>query len=368
MRQCLSLTLLLLLVTGCGSGSNQAQFAPIQPDPPTATPIIIAMETTPTSVVSEWVAITPYIHETNRFSINRPDSWWSVDQPDGVLFVEPGDEAGYSIFFNDVGRVYNQDELRQYMLTFLVENLVSDPKGFSLIAEERHDDGSLTLQFKSNDPTLGAAINEMRVVQFDTIVYLLLLSASETQWDVSQEKLTELVNSFSPVDTTPSVTPTPEPPAWVLVGPLDAKFGFMYPDNWTIEGQDKTAVSVAMPDTEIRFSATHYDWSRNDPQAAENAALLYINTLKESYPSLQHQPLERYPLFTTDGVTLDFVYETEDNTIINGAVITALNDDQIYQITFTAPLTEYGGSLAWFNPMYKSFKILDTSGIIILEE
>jgi hypothetical protein len=41
-----------------------------------------------------------------------------------------------------------------------------------------------------------------------------------------------------------------------------------------------------------------------------------------------------------------------------GSVITAASEGQMYRIVFLAPAEYYQGALEWFNPMYKSFRIL----------
>jgi len=362
------LALLLLILTACNDSTAPKAVAVAQPVPLT-TPSETIQPAEPTSVVSDYVAINQYIHETNRFAINYPDNWWSVDQPDGVLFVEPSDQAGYSVFFSDVGRVYNQKELRQYMLTFLIDNLIDNPDNFSLIDEWREADGSLVLQFRSqDDPSTGDMVNELQAYQHDTIVYLLLMSINEAQWAISEAKVAGLLASFIALETKPLATPTLEAPVWELIGPLSAEFGFMSPSDWQILHQETDLVSVAMPETEIIFTANNYFWSPNDPQAAENAIALYLNELETEFTEIQHQPLTEFPLYNLTGATIDFTYKTQAGEHMAGSIITALSGDKIYQIVFTAPALEYENSLYWFNPMYKSFKTLSTEGLIILDE
>lgn len=338
--------------------------APAQPDPPTATRIPNAE---PTSIVPDGIRVQQYVHPSNRFSINRPDNWLTVDRPDGVLFLEPGDEGGYSVFFADVGQPYKPSQLRDYLLVFLVKNLVSDPDNFTLLSENQLTDGTVLIQFKSDDTQLGQAINELRAYQEDTIIYLLLISTSEVQWPLSQQKLQPLINSFLPLDTAPEVTPTPPPPVWDVIGPNSIRLAFTYPSDWEVLAQSEKSVMVRMPDTEIVFSASHFSWSPTDPTAAESAVRLYLQALQDSYGEVKHQPMTEHPLADLSGVTLDFVYADSDKQLMQGSIIAAAQNGTVYQIVFTAPAKYYESSLNWFNPMYKSLRILPADELIIPE-
>jgi hypothetical protein len=47
-----------------------------------------------------------------------------------------------------------------------------------------------------------------------------------------------------------------------------------------------------------------------------------------------------------------------------GSVITAAQEDHLYQIVFTAPAEYYAWALQWFNPMYQSFKMLSPEELL----
>jgi hypothetical protein len=352
------------------TSANPAVATPIRPDP-TPTPTANAWPAhtpTPTSVVSDLVAIRGYTHPTHRFRINYPENWQINDRPDGVVFIEPGDRAGYSVFFSDVGQVYSTPELNQYLVTFVVENFVDEESSFTAISQEDQPDGSVKAQFTAPDPNLGQTINEVRVLQVETIVFVVLISATEEQWEISQNKLQDLADTLAPLDTTPMVVPTPtqEPPEWVLIGPTSHRFGFLYPSDWEIVRQTENAITVAMPDTDVIFEASTSAWpvADDEAKAAEKAAQAYLTSLSEKFKTVQNQPVSEFPLHSLTGATIDFLYTTEEDVQIAGSVITAASEGQMYRVVFTAPAEFYQAALQWFNPMYKSFKILPADEII----
>ena len=350
---------------------NQPVPTSIRPDltsTPTAAAALPAHTPTPTSVVSDLVAISNYTHATHRFSINYPENWQLSERPDGVLLIEPGDHAGYSVFFNDVGQTYSQQELNQYLVAFVAENFVDEKSDFSVISQEDQADGSVKAQFSTLDPNLGQTINEVRVLQVDTIVFVLFISATQEQWEISQSKLQALADTLTPLDTTPATEtpPTVEPPVWVLIGPTSNQFGFFYPSDWEILEQGENVVSVAMPDSEMIFEASVFAWpgAADDPKAAEKAARAYLTDISKKYKAVEDLAPTEFPLDTVTGATIDFLYTTEKDVAMAGSVITAAHDDQMYRVVFTAPAEFYGAALQWFNPMYQSFKILPADEMI----
>jgi hypothetical protein len=363
---CLLCPLIFIYVLpACQNVAPTGQSVPlaIQPDP-TSTPTQAAPEHTPTpiSVVSDLIATSTYTHTTSRFSIDYPENWQFSEQPDGTIFVEPGDRGGYSVFFNDVGEVYSKLELNQFLVTFVVENFVEEGSGFEAISQEAQADGSIEAQFVTLDPRLGRTINAVRVLQEDTIVFVLLISVTEEQWAVSQNKLQALADTLTPLDTTPlaEAPPTEEPPVWLLIGPISNQFAFFYPSDWAILRQDENTVVVTMPDTEIVFEASTFDWSGadNDLETTEKAAQAYLTNLSKKYKEIENLPANEFPLDTATGATIDFLYTTAEDQTMAGSVIMAASEGQMYRVVFTAPAEFYQAALEWFNPMYKSFKIL----------
>lgn len=363
------LTFLIVLgLSGCSSTSRSG-FTPIRPDP-TFTPAGLAGETsiTPTSVVPEQVAVSTYAQPDNRFKIDYPANWQIVERPDGVVFVDPGDQAGYSVVFSDVGQHYSEEELNQYLVTFVAKNFLDEESGFSAISQETQADGSVVAQFSSLDPNLGPAINEIRVRQQDSLVFVVLISATEEQWQISKSRLQELADTFTPLDTGPIVPATPtEEPIWLLIGSTTNQFGFLYPSNWIIYEQDEDTVKVGMEEYEVTFegSVTNWENTSGDSQAiAEKTVQAYVDELSKRYEDVQSRPAIEFPLGQVSGATIDFLYTTSEGTAMAGSIIAAANEGRIYRTVFTAPAQLYEGALEWFNPMHKSFKILPEEEMI----
>lgn len=131
----LSLSIFFLInlpLAGCGAGStaNRDSFRPIRPDP-TSTPSGVGANSAPTPVVSTQVAINSYVHPSGRFSLNYPANWQYLEQPQGVILVEPGDQAGYSVMFQDVGEKFSSEELSRYLVTYVAENFAGEDAQFT---------------------------------------------------------------------------------------------------------------------------------------------------------------------------------------------------------------------------------------------
>jgi hypothetical protein len=358
----------LTILTGCGAPStNQPARTSIRPDPTsTATPVSASSGPPPTAtpLISDQVLLNLYTHSSERFSISYPANWRYFEQPNGVVILEPGDQAGYSVIFSDAGETYSDEELNQYLVTFVAQNFVEEGSGFSARSQERQANGTVVAQFATVDPNLGPMINEVRVWQQDTIVMTVLLSVSEDQWENSQAGLYGVVDTLVLLDSSPlaQVTPTKEPPIWDLIGSTNQAFGFFIPSDWHVVEQDEEHVRVKMPDLDVTFEGSVFDWpgaKDNPTTAAEEAALAYLKNLSQEHEQVLNQPLTEFPLDETTGATIDFLYITKEGAQFKGSIITAASEGKIYQIVFSSPAAIYEQALEWFNPMYKSFKILE---------
>lgn len=366
---------ILTILAGC-SGSpprDRSNFAPIKPDP-TATAISLSGTTgpggKPTSVVSDLVNTSAYTHPTNRFSIDYPENWQVFDRPHGVLFIEPGSHAAYSVIFSEAGESYSEKELNQFLVTFVAKNFVDDATDFSVISQETRADDSVVAQFSSVDPNLGQTVNEARVWQRDKILFVVVVSATEEQWQISRQKLQRLADTLTILDTGPVVQPTPTEKAvtWNLIGPTSNQFAFLTPSDWQILHQTENQVTVKMADYDITFEGAVSDWPEIKPEdpvtAAEKAVLAYLETISEEPDQIEHTDPAEFPLDELSGATVDFLYTTPEGKDMAGSLITAVSEGQLYRITFMAPAEMYEGALQWFNPMYKSFTILPAEELI----
>lgn len=363
---------LLVAVNGCGGpAGGQPGFTPIRPDPTsTSTLAAAAASPTSTSVVPAQVAINTFTHPTNRFTIDYPESWQQFEQSNGVIFIEPGDQAGYSVVFHDAGEQFSNQELGQYLVTYVVQNFVDESSEFSPIDQETQADGSIIARFTTVDPNLGPMVNEVRVQQQDTIVLTVLINATEEQWQLSRQKLQDLAETATLLDSSPIVqaTPTGEPPSWILIGSTNNQFGFLYPSDWKILRQNEEVVAVAMPDMAVQFegSVATLPTAADDPiGAAKSAALAFIEDLSKENQEIQRLPPAEFLLDTLTGVTIDFLYTTEEGTEMAGSIIAAASEEKLYRVVFTAPAEIYEFTLQWFNPMYKSFKILPAEELLV---
>jgi hypothetical protein len=339
----------------------------IRPDPTSTTTLVSVPNgppPTPTPLIADQVPLNLYTHPSQRFSISYPANWRYFEQPDGVVVLEPGDQAGYSVIFSDAGETYSAEELNQYLVTFVAQNFVQAGSEFSAISQEQQADRTIVARFTTVDPNLGSMVNEVRVWQQDTIIVTVLMSVSEAQWQNSQARLYGVVDTLVLLDSSPlaQVTPTREPPTWNVIGSTNQAFGFFIPSDWDVVEQDEQHVRVKMPDLEVTFEGRVFDWpgaTDNPTAAAEEAALAYLEKLSQEQAQVLNQPLAEFPLDETTGATIDFLYITREGAQFKGSIITAASEGKIYQIVFSSPAAIYEQALEWFNPMYKSFKILE---------
>ncbi len=353
---------LLIFISACGRGVAEqptpllpTNTTTLTPTPPTPTP-------TATLLISELISTFPYTHTSNIFRIDYPENWQIFEQPAGAIFLEPNKQAGYSLFFSDVGETYSQAELNLYLSAFISQNFDTEAKNFKVIERPQPNDEVVT-QILASDPLLGEAINEIRVFQIDTIVFIMLVTLPETQWESSADAVQSLIGTFAPIDTEPVVTKnelSKEEPIWVIAGPTSNKFGFLSPSDWQLLHQGENDIIIGMPDTDIRFEASVMELnSRGSNEAiAETAAQTYIDQLSSTYEDLDSLPASPFPLGGADGVTVDFLYTNEENQQIAGSIITAVEDGYLYQVILISPAEFYTASLEWFNPMLQDFRIL----------
>jgi hypothetical protein len=313
-------------------------------------------------VLADLRTLNTFTHQSRRFQIDYPVNWQLFERPDGVIFLEPGHRAGYSLFFADTGEVYGAEALDQYLVTFVAQNFAKPDSAFKAISQSRLADGAAVAQFSAQDPILGQAINEIRVSQVETIVFVALISASQAQWPVSEASLQALVDTFTPLQTKPAAAgpATAEAPVWELVGPAGNTFAFFAPSNWERLFRDESAVEVGQPDNELHFRAESSAWTDLNPApaAAEAAALAYLAELTARYEALEHSPPGDFPLGTVTGKTVDFLYQVDDKQMA-GSIIAAAHKENLYLVVFTAPAELYEAALQWYNPMVQSFTFLE---------
>lgn len=362
--------LALIGLTGCGSAAANERpiFTPIKPDPSTVLPKASSTPL-PTPLVSDPTTLQSYTHQSHRFSLHYPENWQLFERPDGLILIEPGNQAGYSVYFKDVGEQYSAEELSRYLVTFVAQNFAGSGSRFSVISPEQVVDDAAVAQFKAFDPNLGEAINEIRVSQTGTIVFVTLISATESQWDLSQEDLQALADTLT-IQAGPAKTATPEPtgaaPVWTLIGPTSNQFGFLAPSDWEISTQNQTTVVVGRPDSQMSFQASYIPAVvQPGPEAAAAAAQDYLAEITGAYQDVESLPPADFPLAQTDGKTIDFLFTNQDGLTMAGSIITTYQDGKIYRIVFTAPARFYETALEWFNPMLHSFAILSPEDLLV---
>lgn len=327
---------------------------------------------TPTPVIPAEVSLQTFVHDSNRFRIQYPETWQSFESEEGVIFVEPGDHAGLSVFFDDVQETYSTDDLNLYLTNYILRNFLNKETNFKPISQDIRSDQVVIAQFSTINEAGNEIINELRVLQQDTIVYLVLMNATTEQWPISGDRLRELANTFTPENTasyTKGSAADPAAPIWVLVGPDSKAFAFFRASDWEIRRLEEDLVSVEHEETGMAFTASQFSWPNAaiDPKAPEKAALEAVQTLAEANPDLEHLPPQPFPLAGEPGTTIDFLYTATDGTKTAGSVVTAVHKGQMLKIVFAAPADIYEAALEWFNPMLRSFTFLSPEEIPLEE-
>lgn len=357
--------------SACASSTADAPVLPTQVPRSLASPGS-SQTIAPTPVVQENVPLKEFVHDSNRFSIQFPETWQSFESEDGAVFFEPGDRAGISVFFDDVQDTYTTDDLNLYLTNYLLHNFLNKETHFRPISQDTRPNHVVVAQFSSTNDARGETMNELRVLQQDTIVFLVLLNATLEQWDVSADRLRELADTFTPQDTNSRPSDPAEDakaPIWVLVGPESKAFGFFRASDWEIKRQEENLVAVDHEETGMTFTAAKFSWPNAaiEAKASEMAALAEAQALTELHSDLEHLPPQPFPLAGEQGATIDFLYTSADGTKIAGSVVTAVHQGQMFKIIFTAPADIYEAALEWFNPMLRSFNFLSPEEIPLEE-
>ena len=112
------------------------------------------------------------------------------------------------------------------------------------------------------------------------------------------------------------------------------------------------------------FESLDLTWSQLI-DIAKNFESKVVAGLQKENQEIQNLPPAEFPLDALTGVTIAFLYTTEEGVEMAGSIIAAASEDKLYRVIFTAPAEIYEFTLQWFNAMYQSFKILPTEELLV---
>lgn len=323
-----------------------------------------AFGVTPTSVVPAGVSLQTYLSPDQRFSIDYPANWQPFERDNGVVFLDPGAQAGYGVYFQDIPEPYTAAELADFATAFVTTNYGDDP-GFQIV--DRADDllGASIIDFRSADDVLGPAMNEAIVTQFGTSVYLVVLSVTEEQWALSADALRQLTNSLqvNPAPAAAAVTPAlDEPPQLNLYVHSSGHFGFVYATDWSLD-EEETSVRVTSPGGDFTFlvELIPQPGAGEDLALSQEHATAYVDRLAAQFPDLQRLPPTEFSLSGTTGSTIDYVYTDEAGALQAGSIIVVGHKDEFQRVILASPAAFWDTALEWFNVMMQGYRILEES-------
>ena len=335
----------LFVLSACGSTTNatiRPATPPARATPPTTGPILVQ------DAILQTYTHTP----SQRFSIAYPADWDVLEQPNGVLFIEPANRAGYSVFISQT----QIEDPNTYALQFVQDNFGAS-NTFQILSKTE-----TTIQFKGDDTNLGPAVNELTFLPDGDDMFLVLITVVEDEWDEAAEDLREITASLTfsqPATPTPDSTEPDAPPLWLLYGHPSNHFGFLYPDNWQLTDDDRS-VDLVQPEQQYRFSVQVID----APGAGEDANIVetytqeQVQLLGEQFETFEALPVTAYQAGQGSGYTADYLYQNEEGLAVAGSIIVTGIDDHLYHVSISAPAVLYDEALEWFNPMLQSFKVL----------
>ena len=346
--------IILILLSGCGAPATQ-QRAAVNASTATArqpAPNMAAAPGRSEPILADDITFSTYTHAASRrFSIPYPNTWQYFEQPDGVIFIDPSNRAGYSVFFSQA-----ETDLQTYALAFVEANFGQDNETEILSQTDR------LIRFRNNDTNLGMALNELSFLQHGETVYLVLITVNEVEWDSTANTLRNLIGGLTFKDlpaATPSPTKSDEPPLWALYGHPSENFGFLYPDTWSVSEADH-AVEVTAVEYGYTFSVAVLAAETDEADIVDLEAYLQtqLDQLTEQHETFAALPITAYQAGQAEGYTVDYLYTDEAGIAFAGSIIATAIDDKLYHITLDAPAVLYDDALSWFNPMMQSFKIL----------
>ncbi len=357
------LLILILFLTACGppDSAPSGRTVATRARPPIKTPQIhpsTALNTPETEkILFDHRSLQTYTYAgSQRFSIDYPANWQVFEQTDGVIFIDPDNQAGYGIFFSFFDQ--NAGALTAENLNVFARQFVQDNFGheedFGILAQEEG-----IIRFKETDANLGSAISELSFLKHDSFVYFVLITAVEDQWAQALDDLRGLTDSlvFHPV---PTPTPTADlPPNWVLYGHPTQRFAFLYPDNWDLTEEARSvAVVLAAQQFVLSVDVVAVLGVGQETERVEAFTRLQLDKLATQFETFEALPLTPYQAGQATGYTADYLYQDETGLPIAGSIIVTGIDDKLYHISITAPAPLYEAALAWFNPMMQSFRVL----------
>ncbi|MFQ5610851.1 MAG: hypothetical protein ACE5H9_01815 [Anaerolineae bacterium] len=316
----------------------------------------------PTSVVPGNQSALAYEHPGGRFTIEYPANWQPFERENGVVFIDPGAQAGYGVFFQDTDEPYNASDLAQFATGFVLANYGQDP-GFRILDRSDGLVGASIIQFRSEDEVLGPSISEATVAQFGRSIYIVVVSAVEEQWSISADALRNLTNSLQVALEPPAVTPSaeaPGPPELILYFHPSQRFGFAYASDWSLV-EDQTSVEVSLPSSGFSFSAEliPHPGAGQDGTVELNEAKGWVDSLAGQYPDLERLPPAGFNLSGAEGVTIDYLYRDEAGVLWAGSVIVVAYKDELHRVVLSAPAPLWEVALEWFNLMLQGYRILE---------
>jgi hypothetical protein len=357
--RCLAIILTVLLLAACGPVAKQPgpDAIPIPTGPAQPQPTLPPSSPTPDTLIFDNIPLQTYTHPGQRFSINYPANWQTFEQPTGVIFVDPTLRAAYGVLFSQAESPLPPPALNDFAVQFVQSNFGHET-GFKILADDQD-----VIQFKSIDPNLGPAINEVGILSQGNTIYFTLVTVVEDMWAQSAGTVRDLTGSLQlhQVQTESiSATPTPaEPPVWNLYTHPVQKIAFLYPNNWVIT-ETEESVQTIWPEQQFVFAVEVV----SSPGAGEDLEIVETFTQEQAdrlaarYDDFEMLPLTSYQVGRTTGYTVDHLYTNAEGIPIAGSIIAVGIDDNIYHISISAPAPTYKVSLDWFNPMMQSFQIL----------
>ena len=344
----LSLAFIVFWLAACGNSTAPTGIAPAPaPLAVTAAPAENATPT-PDTVIFPNVGQQSYSDPDGRFTIVFPANWQTVAQPSGgVVFVDPTGRAAFGVQFTPTDRQLSTDALTDAAVQFATTNFGSDPS-FKILSQT-----DSIVQFKNDDPQLGATVNQIKAAQYGQMVYFTQITIVESLWAQTAPALQAMADTLHVLRTETLPTPT-APPAWVLYTSPPLGVAFLVANNWQVS-ETEYAVTAEWHSSGMSFTV-----AVEPTQNAEQFLQVQLDALAKTDPAATHSDITADTVGGIAGFKVDYLYSSPDDIKMAASSFAGESGGKLYHVKIAAPQPVFPTALDWFIPMLESLKVVSS--------
>ncbi len=339
---------LIFFLAACSSTATPSSIAPVAAPLAVTAPAAETVSPTADTVIFPNVGQQAYTDPDGQFTIVFPANWQAVAQPSGgVVFVDPTARAAFGVQFTPTDHQLSPESLTDTAVQFATANFGSDP-GFKILSQANG-----IVQFKNDDPQLGATINQIKAAQFGQMVYFTQMTIVESLWAQTVPALQAMADTLHVLRT--EVLPTPTAPlVWKLYTSPPIGVVFLVASNWQVS-ETENAVTAEWQSSGMTFTV-----AVEPAQNAEQFLQGQLDLLAQTDPAATHSDIIADTTGDISGYKADYLYSSPDDIKMAASSFAGESGGKLYHVKIAAPQIVFSTALDWFIPMLESLKIVNS--------